>query len=164
LASCYEYGAVFSIIDEQKRVRLLTPNFETALCLYKIAYRYGSGEAANHLGMIYHHGVNLKADHRLAKEMFRFAASKNNINALYIMGVYSVNENNYETGYENFLKAADLGHAVACYNVALALHSGDIVWAKNNPQALYYAKVALDQMPENVECKILLDNIYNEIL
>jgi TPR repeat protein len=164
LACCYEYGAVFSIKDEQKRVRLIPPNIETALCLYDIAYVCGSGDAANHIGMMLHHGIHLKANQKLAKEMFRFAASKNIANAIYIMGVYSINETDYRTGYEYFLKAADLGHATACYNVALELHSGNILWAKNNPQALYYAKTAHDQMPEDVDFKNLLNKIYNEIL
>jgi len=130
LACCYEYGAAFSIKDEQNKIRLILPNNESALCLYDMAYKCGSGDAANQLGMMLHHGMNLKANHKKAKEMFHFAATKNNMNALYIMGVYSINESDIFAGYEYFLKAAKLGHAAACYNVALALHNGDIVWEK----------------------------------
>jgi TPR repeat protein len=164
LACCYEYGAIFSIKDEQKRVRLISPNIETALLFYEIAYRSGSEDAANQLGMMYHHGVHVKADKNVSKELFRYAASKNNVNALFIMGVYLIHELDYTTGYDYFLRAADLGHAAACFNVALALHNGDIVWGKNNPQALYYAKTALDQMPDDVECEQLINKIYNEIM
>jgi TPR repeat protein len=164
LASCYEYGAIFSIKDEQKRVRLISPNIQTALLFYEKAYRSGSEDAANQLGMMYHHGVHVKADKNVAKEMFCYAASKNNVNALYLMGVYSIQEMAHKTGFDYFLKAADLGHAAACYNVALALHKGDIVWKKNNPQALYYAKTAHDQIPEDVEYEQLFNKIYNEIM
>lgn len=162
-ACCYEYGAAFSIKGEQNKIRLIPSNIETALCLYEMAYKCGSGDAANQLGMMLYHGFHLKADHKLAKEMFHFAASKNNMNSLYIMGVYSINEKDIFTGYEYFLKAAKLGHVAACYNVALALHNGDIVWKKNNPQALMYAKIAKDQMPDDIEYNNLFDKIYNEI-
>jgi TPR repeat protein len=164
LARCYEFGSVFSSENNSHRIILIKPIVETAIALYKMAYSYGSSDAANQLGMMYHHGVNFNSDLEMAKEMFRFAASKNNVNALYILGVYSIQENDYQAGYEYFLKAADLGHVLACYNVALALHKGEIVWEKNDPMALYYAKVALDQMPDNENFKLLFDRIYKEIV
>jgi TPR repeat protein len=164
LAKSFEFGAFFHFKDLSLKIISIPENISTAISLYNYSAKLGSGNANHQLGLMYEHGVGLEKNRKLAKSYFEQAALLGNAEALYMLGIYENFDNNIIKSYEYFLKAAQLGHNNAQFNVARAFYFGDAIWEKNLHQAFLFAKNAHDGNPNDVEIKKLMDDIYKELL
>ena len=160
IGSFYEYGASFESNNQQITI---LKDIQTAIEIYKTASANGSGIAFYRLGDIYYHGVDIISNKELAYFFFRSGAKLNEPNSLFFLGTLDFNSGNVTEAFEKIKAAADLGHPEACYNVALALYKGDIVWKKNLPSALGYIHKAWQPDQDNIQYSKLMSLIKNEL-
>lgn len=120
---------------------------EKAFELFSRASAGGDPEAMFELGKLYEKGIGTQQDFAKALELYRksaelgFADAINDLGFLYYQGASGLPRDQAK-GVEYFLKAADLRHPQAMYNVAALIDDG-VIKGKTPEDAAHYLYAAL---------------------
>lgn len=136
-------------------------DYEKAEKYFLLANENGSHLAKANLGGIYRNGgYGLESDHEKALSWFRAAVDDEPKRAYDGLASIYIDQKNYEEAYKYVVKAADLGHPQAEYNLGYYYYTGTVV-EKDKEKAKYWFEKAAAQ--GNTDAKFNLNILLNEV-
>lgn len=119
------------------------PDIELARQWYEKAIDYGSTVAYCNIGYIYEKGTEkVPADSAEAKKWYQLGAAAGNARCMYNLGLEYQHEEDYESAFYWYQKAADLGEVFACYMVAQYYEKGGVVEQSDEKAFQWYLTAA----------------------